>query len=68
VTGLRNPCAQLNRIEPGLMAATLSRDTHGNLVRKAGIMAIVIAGGEVRPGDPIRVELPPAPHRPLEPV
>ena len=68
VTGLRNPCAQLDRIQPGLMAATLGRDEHGNLVRKAGIMGVVIAGGEVRPGDPIRVELPPQPHRPLAPV
>jgi MOSC domain-containing protein YiiM len=68
VTGLRNPCAQLDRIQSGLMAATLARDESGNLVRKAGIMAIVISGGEVRPGDPIRVELPPEPHRPLPPV
>ena len=68
VTGLRNPCAQLDRIQPGLMAATLGRDKHGNLVRKAGIMGVVIAGGEVRTGDPIRVELPPQPHRPLAPV
>jgi MOSC domain-containing protein YiiM len=68
VTGLRNPCAQLDRIQPGLMAATLDRDAHGNLVRKAGIMGVVIAGGEVRTGDPIRVELPPQPHRPLAPV
>jgi MOSC domain-containing protein YiiM len=68
VTGLRNPCAQLDRIQPGLMAATLGRDEHGNLVRKAGIMGVVIAGGEVRPGDSIRVELPPRPHRPLAPV
>ena len=68
VTGLRNPCAQLDRIQPGLMSATLGRDEHGDLVRKAGIMAIVITGGEVRPGDPIRVELPPQPHRPLAPV
>jgi MOSC domain-containing protein YiiM len=68
VTGLRNPCAQLDRIQPGLMAATLGRDEHGNLVRKAGIMGVVISGGEVRPGDPIRVELPPRPHRPLAPV
>ena len=68
VTGLRNPCAQLDRIQPGLMAATLGRDEHGNLVRKAGIMGVVIAGGEVRPGDAIRVELPPQPHRPLAPV
>ena len=68
VTGLRNPCAQLDRIQPGLMAAILGRDEHGNLVRKAGIMGVVVASGEVGPGDPIRVELPPQPHRPLAPV
>jgi MOSC domain-containing protein YiiM len=68
VTGLRNPCAQLDKIQPGLMAATLDRDGDGNLVRKAGIMGVVIAGGEVRPGDPIRIESPPPPHRPLAPV
>ena len=68
VTGLRNPCAQLDRIRPGLMAATLGRDDRGKLVRKAGVMGVVLAGGEVRPGDPIRVEPPPPPHRPLNPV
>jgi MOSC domain-containing protein YiiM len=68
VTGLRNPCGQLNGIQPGLMAATLGRDEDGNLVRKAGIMGIVITGGKVRPGDQIRAELPPPPHRPLAPV
>jgi MOSC domain-containing protein YiiM len=68
VTGLRNPCAQLNGIAPGLMAATLDHDEEGNLVRKAGVMGVVVSGGEVRPGDAIRVELPPTPHRPLEPV
>jgi MOSC domain-containing protein YiiM len=68
VTGLRNPCVQLDGIQPGLMAATLGRDEHGNLVRKAGVMGIVVAGGEVRPGDAIGVELPPEPHRPLQPV
>jgi len=50
------------------MMATLDRDDQGRLVRKAGIMAIVLTGGEVRTGDPIRVELPPEPHRSLEPV
>lgn len=65
VTGLRNPCVQLDRFQLGLMAAVLDRDAAGRLVRKAGIMGIVLAGGEVRPGDPIGVELPPAPHRPL---
>jgi len=68
VTGLRNPCAQLDRFQPGLMSATLERDEHGNLIRKAGIMGIVLTDGEVRPGAPIRVELPPEPHRRLEPV
>jgi MOSC domain-containing protein YiiM len=68
VTGLRNPCLQLDHFQQGLMAAVLSRDEHGALIRKAGIMAIVLAGGEVRPGDQISVELPPAPHRSLEPV
>jgi MOSC domain-containing protein YiiM len=65
VTGLRNPCAQLDKIQKGLMAATLDRDAAGNLVRKAGIMGIVLAAGRVRPGDAIRVELSPPPHRPL---
>ena len=65
VTGLRNPCYQLDGLQPGLMAATLGRNEHGALIRKAGVMAIVLAGGEVRPGDQIIVELPPKPHRPL---
>ncbi len=68
VTGLRNPCNQLNYFQPGLMAAVLGRDEHGALIRKAGVMAIVLADGEVRPGDPIIIELPPLPHRSLEPV
>jgi MOSC domain-containing protein YiiM len=68
ITGLRNPCSQLDDFMPGLMAATLDRDPDGNLIRKAGVMATVITGGEVRPGDPIAVDLPPEPHRPLAPV
>lgn len=68
VTGLRNPCLQLNDLAPGLMRAVLDRDENGALVRKAGVMGVVVLGGDVRPGDRIRVELPPAPHRPLEPV
>jgi hypothetical protein len=68
VTGLRNPCGQLDRIRPGLMAATLERDEHGTLIRKAGVMAVVVAGGQVRPGDAIRVVLPAQPHQPLAPV
>lgn len=68
MTGLRNPCAQLELVQPGLMAATLGRDAAGGLVRKAGVMAVVLAGGEVRPGDAIEVSLPPEPRRPLAPV
>jgi len=68
VTGLRNPCAQLDGLQNGLMAATLDRGEDGALVRKAGIMGIVLADGDVRPGDPIRVELPPTPHQALKPV
>ena len=68
VTGLRNPCVQIDRFRPGLMAAVLDRDEHGGIVRKSGVMGIVAAGGDVRPGDAIRVELPPGPHRPLVPV
>jgi len=68
VTGLRNPCRQLDDFRPGLMRAVLDRDDEGNLVRKAGVMAIVLSGGDVRPGDPIAVELPPLPHTPLAPV
>ncbi|MGI8328391.1 MOSC domain-containing protein [Actinomadura scrupuli] len=68
VTGLRNPCLQLDRFQQGLMAATLDRDENGTLVRKAGIMAIVLTGGEIRPEDPVRIELPRGPHRPLAPV
>jgi len=68
VTGLRNPCIQLDRFQPGLTAAVLDRSADGRLVRKAGIMAVVLASGEVRPGDAIGVELPPPPHEPLDRV
>ena len=68
VTGLRNPCKQLDGIQAGLMAAVLDRDDDGGLVRRSGVMGIVLTGGEVRPGDPIAVELPSEPRRALEPV
>ena len=67
LTGLRNPCNQLDGIQAGLMAATLDRDADGALIRKAGVMGVVLAGGEVRAGDPITVELP-GERRPLQPV
>jgi MOSC domain-containing protein YiiM len=69
VTGLRNPCAQLDEnIQQGLRAALLARDEDGSLIRRGGIMGVVRVGGPVRPGDPIDVELPPEPHVRLEPV
>jgi len=68
VTGLRNPCMQLEGIQEGLMKAVLDRAPDGALIRKAGIMSIVLVGGELRAGDPIALELPAGPLRPLEPV
>jgi MOSC domain-containing protein YiiM len=68
ITGLRNPCTQLDHFQKGLMSAVLDRDTKGRLIRKAGIMGIVLTGGAVRPGDSIRAVFPPLPHQPLERV
>ncbi len=68
LTGLRNPCTQLDKFRPGLMSAVLEHGPNGKLVRKAGVMSIVVAGGVVRPSDAIGVELPGGPHRALEPV
>lgn len=68
VTGLRNPCTQLDGLQPGLMQAVLDRDAEGNLIRKAGVMGIVLQGGTVQSGDDIKVELPEGPHQKLQPV
>jgi MOSC domain-containing protein YiiM len=68
ITGLRNPCKQLDGFQQGLTRAVLDRDENGELVRKSGVMGIVLAGGEVQPGDAIEVELPVEPHRKLERV
>jgi MOSC domain-containing protein YiiM len=68
ITGLRNPCAQINGLQDGLLKKVLGLDADGNVVRKAGIMGVVREGGAIRPGQPIRVELPAEPHRPLEKV
>jgi MOSC domain-containing protein YiiM len=67
VTGLRTPCQQLNSIAPGLLGAVLAKDEQGNLVRKAGIMSVVLVGGIVRAGDLVRVELPEK-RAPMQPV
>lgn len=68
LTGLRNPCSQIDRFQPGLTAAVLDRDASGGIVRKAGVMAVVRRGGRVRPGDTIVVHLPQGPHNSLVPV
>ena len=68
ITGLRNPCIQMDRFMPGLMAASLDRDGDGNLIRLSGVMGVVVEGGEVVPGDGVRVALPAGPQLPLRPV
>lgn len=68
VTGLRNPCVQIDNYSKGLLKEVVSNGPDGELIRKAGIMSIVLVGGVVRPGDEIRVELPAEPHRPLQKV
>lgn len=70
ITGLRAPCSQLDSIHEGLMAAMAERGPGGTVILKAGVMGVVLAGGDVTAGDPIVVELPPGPgpHRALEAV
>ena len=68
LTGLRNPCRQINNFQSGLLKEVLTTDPAGELVRKAGVMSVVVAGGVVRPGDPIVVQLPDLPHLPLDRV
>jgi MOSC domain-containing protein YiiM len=68
LTGLRNPCIQMDRFQDGLMQATLDRDADGNLIRKAGVMGVVLEGGVIAIGDSIAVTLPEGPHKPLEKV
>lgn len=68
VTGLRNPCLQIDHFQDGLLKRVVSRETDGTLVRKTGVMGVVTVGGVVRPGDPVRTVLPAGPHRPLERV
>jgi hypothetical protein len=64
--GLRNPCGQINTFRSGLLKEVIGHDPEDNVVRKGGVMAVVLYGGVVRPGDEVRVELPPGPHEPLE--
>lgn len=66
VTGLRNPCAQIDTFRQGLMKQVVGRDADGSVRFKSGIMGVVLAGGVVRPGDGVGIVLPEGPHRPLE--
>lgn len=65
LTGLRNPCVQVNEFQDGLMKLLRYRDDDGSIVRIGGVMAVVLSGGVVRPGDGITVDLPPEPHQAL---
>lgn len=66
LTGLRNPCAQINGFQPGLLGAVLDRADDGSLKRMVGTMGVVVFGGVVSPGDAIEIALPPKPHRAQE--
>jgi MOSC domain-containing protein YiiM len=66
LTALRNPCHQIDDFQKGMLNAVLDRDEEGNLIRKAGVMGVVLVGGEIRPGDAIMIDLPPEPYEPLE--
>ena len=68
LTGLRNPCLQIDGFEPGLLKQVVGTDAEGRTIRKAGVMAVVIAGGVVKPGDAIAVDIPAGPFEALLPV
>lgn len=68
ITGLRNPCRQIDTFRAGLMKKVVGRDASGAVAHKAGVMSVVLHGGEIRPGDAIEVVLPEGPHRPLKTV
>ena len=66
LTALRNPCHQIDDFQEGMLEALLDTDEGGNVIRKAGVMGIVLEGGEIHPGNSIQIELPPEPHKALE--
>ena len=68
ITGLRNPCSQIDDYQRGLLKQMLGRDSRGEVVRRAGVMAVVVRGGVVRAGDPVGVRLPAGERQPLQPV
>ncbi len=55
LTGLRNPCNQLDAIDERLLPAVGQKQADGSILRKGGVMGVVVTGGVVRPGDVIRV-------------
>jgi MOSC domain-containing protein YiiM len=66
LTGLRNPCVQIDRFQSGLMKQVVGRDSEGNIVRRAGVMSVVVEGGDILPSDAIEIELPAGEHVPLD--
>jgi MOSC domain-containing protein YiiM len=68
VTGLRNPCSQIDKFQPGLLKAVLGKGPNGEVIRKTGVMTVVLKGGVVIPGDGIDIQLPISPLLPLEVV
>ncbi|MEV0123564.1 MOSC domain-containing protein [Streptomyces sp. NPDC050703] len=68
ITGLRNPCRQIDEFRAGLMKKVVGRDASGVVAHKAGVMSVVLRGGVIRPGDAVEVVLPEGPHRPLKTV
>jgi MOSC domain-containing protein YiiM len=68
LTGLRNPCSQIEAFRPGLLGQVMRKTADGEIERRAGVMAIVLTGGAIAVGDPIEVILPRLPHVKLEVV
>lgn len=68
ITGLRNPCSQIEDFQSGLLAHMVRKLPDGSLERRAGVMGIVLKGGVIYPGDGIRVENPAGEWEPLRPV
>lgn len=66
LTVLRNPCNLLDKFRPGLKAAVVEHDEQGKIIRRAGVLGMILTGGEVHPGDILQIELPPEPHQPLD--
>lgn len=66
LTALRNPCVQIDNFQKGLLKAVIDRDNDGRVIRKSGVMGVVLAGGNIMPDDTIRIDLPTEPHQPLE--